>query len=117
MRWLGESFFALRGRLSYLVPLTDNLASRQVQAGRIIEGEGEAEIGLVPENYLALLERDEALWQSEGEGEGEGDVEEIEVDEGVETGAIGLEKVDVIPESQLESPLNTTTLAIKEAPA
>lgn len=52
----------------------------QVQAGRITDGEVTDEIGLVPENYLELVERGEgdsgdegSGWDEEQEGEeGEG---------------------------------------------
>lgn len=39
-----------------------------MQAGRIAGGDVIEEIGLVPENYLALLERDEALWEEPAAG-------------------------------------------------
>lgn len=51
------------------------LTRGQVQAGRIVAGEITGEIGLVPENYLVLLERDDddGWGESDEEEEGEGE--------------------------------------------
>lgn len=56
------------------------LTRGQVQAGRIVAGEITGEIGLVPENYLVLLERDD------DDGWGESDEEEEEGEEGEQDG-------------------------------
>lgn len=52
----------------------------QVQAGRIRDGEVTDEIGLVPENYLELVERGDG--DSEDEGSGWGEDPEREADGG-----------------------------------
>ncbi|ORY91776.1 hypothetical protein BCR35DRAFT_299102 [Leucosporidium creatinivorum] len=63
-----------------------------VQAGRVLDGQITGEVGLVPENYLALIESDDQraaasstspLYDLSAEGEGEGVDGEIEKSLGV----------------------------------